>query len=134
MRIVAVAYYALVPAEVFESSVGRPARVHVEWEDEAGGTARALDDAGVPLPLAFDHATMVGTAVQRIRGKLRYAPVAFELLPPEFTARTNVEAAPHGSPSPSGSPALCQSAVKPSWTSAPPLLAAASQVGKPFLV
>ncbi len=95
MRIVAVAYYALVPAEVFESSVGRPARVHVEWEDEAGGTARALDDAGVPLPLAFDHATMVGTAVQRIRGKLRYAPVAFELLPPEFTlldARRTYEA------------------------------------------
>ncbi len=36
-------------------------------------------------PLAFDHSSILGTAVQRLRGKIDYAPVGFELLPPEFT-------------------------------------------------
>jgi 8-oxo-dGTP diphosphatase len=85
MRIVSVAHYALVPAAVFERTTGAPARVRVAWEGETGGPAEALDPDEVPLPLAFDHAAMIGTAVQRVRGKLGYAPIAFELLPPAFT-------------------------------------------------
>ncbi len=37
------------------------------------------------LKLAFDHDSIIGIAVQRIRGKLNYAPIGFELLPDEFT-------------------------------------------------
>lgn len=35
--------------------------------------------------LAFDHATILSVALQRLRGKIDYAPIAFELVPPTFT-------------------------------------------------
>ena len=35
--------------------------------------------------LAFDHAEIVAAAVVRLRGKVRYQPVGFELLPAKFT-------------------------------------------------
>ena len=35
--------------------------------------------------LAFDHAQIVRVAVERLRGKVRYRPVGFELLPRKFT-------------------------------------------------
>jgi ADP-ribose pyrophosphatase YjhB (NUDIX family) len=35
--------------------------------------------------LAFDHAEIVATALARLRGKVRYQPIGFELLPPKFT-------------------------------------------------
>jgi 8-oxo-dGTP diphosphatase len=42
----------------------------------------AFDD----LPkLAFDHADILEKARERLRGKVRYAPVGFELLPPRFS-------------------------------------------------
>jgi 8-oxo-dGTP diphosphatase len=37
--------------------------------------------------LAFDHAEILGTALERIRGKLTYAPIGFELLPHKFTIK-----------------------------------------------
>ncbi|MGQ0600419.1 MAG: NUDIX hydrolase [Anaerolineales bacterium] len=71
-RVVTVAYFALVPDDV---------------------TARAGDDAAEvawysvsDLPaLAFDHADIVHYALQRLRYKLEYTAVGFELLPNEFT-------------------------------------------------
>jgi hypothetical protein len=36
-------------------------------------------------PMALDHRRILATAFGRIRGKLKYRPVVFELLPPEFT-------------------------------------------------
>jgi hypothetical protein len=36
-------------------------------------------------PLAFDHRRILATALGRLRGKLKYRPVVFELLPPTFT-------------------------------------------------
>lgn len=85
MRIIAVAHYALVPAATFEGATGVQGRVHVPWEGEAGGPVEVLDAEGSPFPLAFDHAEILGAAVKRIRGKLSYVPIAFELLPAEFT-------------------------------------------------
>jgi hypothetical protein len=35
--------------------------------------------------MALDHRRIVATALGRLRGKLRYRPVVFELLPPTFT-------------------------------------------------
>lgn len=35
--------------------------------------------------LAFDHAAIIQTALQRLRGKVRYQPIGFELLPGHFT-------------------------------------------------
>jgi hypothetical protein len=63
---------------------------------EAGLVAEALRDerpaAGqwsdlpeLGRPMAFDHRRILATAMGRLRGKLKYRPVVFELLPPEFT-------------------------------------------------
>jgi hypothetical protein len=52
---------------------GRPAAE--QWAD--------LPELG--RPMAFDHRRILATALGRLRGKLKYRPVVFELLPPEFT-------------------------------------------------
>jgi hypothetical protein len=36
-------------------------------------------------PMRFDHRRIVATAIARLRAKLKYRPVVFELLPDEFT-------------------------------------------------
>jgi 8-oxo-dGTP diphosphatase len=35
--------------------------------------------------LAFDHAEILAMALARLKGKLRYQPIGFELLPRKFT-------------------------------------------------
>lgn len=61
---------------------------------EAGIPAEALRDAGGAVsedsrqfgrPMAFDHRRILATAMGRLRGKLKYRPVVFELMPPDFT-------------------------------------------------
>ncbi len=53
-----------------------------------GGTdarnAAWVDVASLPR-LAFDHKTILQTALERLRAKIRYQPIGFELLPPKFT-------------------------------------------------
>ncbi len=96
MRIVTVAYLALMPEAAFtralESEAGLSAAiVAVPWTGEAGGpvAAFALSDRAraTPLSLAFDHAEIVALAILRLRGKLDYSDVAFALLPEVFTLR-----------------------------------------------
>lgn len=89
-RVITVAYSALVDARRFQGAdlaAGGTtvARLEVPWKHAEGGPVRALDGSGKPLPLAFDHASILGMAVQRLRGKLDYSLLAFELLPPLFT-------------------------------------------------
>lgn len=45
----------------------------------------AWHDAYAPPALAFDHALILATALERLRGKIRYQPIGFRLLPPKFT-------------------------------------------------
>ena len=35
--------------------------------------------------MALDHRRMLATAIARLRGKIKYRPVVFELMPPAFT-------------------------------------------------
>ncbi len=89
-RVISVAYYALVDlrrVEAIEDEGRRLAPLEVPWEGELGGPVVALGPDGDPLPLAFDHAAILGTAALRLRGKLDYAPIGFELLPDTFTLR-----------------------------------------------
>lgn len=74
MRIVSVAYTALVRPDLAPL-------VH------AGSDAADVRWVGVerPPPLAFDHAKILGKAVQRLRGKIDYTNIAFELVPATFT-------------------------------------------------
>ena len=89
-RVVSVAYYALVPAERLLAVLGDGqqrvlGRLDVPWKGITGGAVQVLDGNGKPQRLAFDHAEILGTTVQRLRGKIDYAPVGFELLPQAFT-------------------------------------------------
>jgi 8-oxo-dGTP diphosphatase len=89
-RVVSIAYFALVEQRRFEKVGDRnpdviTPRLRVPWEGESGGPVEALGADRRPLPLAFDHAEMLGTAVKRLRGKLDYAPIGFELLGDTFT-------------------------------------------------
>ena len=89
-RVISVAYVALIDrARLLEASPGSNALVHarleVPWEGETGGPVEAHRADGTTLPLAFDHSDILGTAVKRIRGKLDYAPIGFQLLPSRFT-------------------------------------------------
>lgn len=92
-RVISVAYMALADLRRVEQAAARPgderyiAPLRVGWAGQAGGPVEALDADGQPLALPFDHATIIGTAVRRLRGKLDYAPVGFELLSREFTLR-----------------------------------------------
>ncbi|MCL1470219.1 NUDIX hydrolase [Argonema antarcticum] len=72
-RIVTVAYYALVNS----------------WEHSLNATTDASDAAWFPVtqlpPLAFDHSSIFEVALTRLKGKVRYQPIGFELLPKKFT-------------------------------------------------
>jgi 8-oxo-dGTP diphosphatase len=89
-RVVTVSYYALVDAKRFHSKTAPAAvsaQVVVPWPGETGGPVDVVDEGGTPLPLFLDHADILGLAVKRLRGKLDYSPVGFQLLPTEFTLR-----------------------------------------------
>ncbi len=43
------------------------------------------DAANLGDPMQFDHRRVLATAIGRLRGKLKYRPVVFELMPPTFT-------------------------------------------------
>jgi 8-oxo-dGTP diphosphatase len=72
-RVVSVAYYALVKLA----------------DHPTMSAGDASDAAWFPLtqlpPLAFDHAEIVKIALERLRTKVRYQPIGFELLPQQFT-------------------------------------------------
>jgi 8-oxo-dGTP diphosphatase len=85
--VLSVAHYALVDEARFRAATGEDvvaARLRVPWEGETGGPVEAEGPEG-PLPLAFDHAEIIGLAVKRLRGKLDYAPIGFQMLGPTFT-------------------------------------------------
>jgi len=84
-RVITSAYYALVDAQRFVAIAPEPARIVVPWPGEAGGPVDLVGGDGQALQLAFDHADILGMAVLRIRGKLDYTPIGFQLLPPTFT-------------------------------------------------
>ncbi len=64
------------------------------WRDREATGGAADERRPVPLhrpdllpgrAMAFDHRRILATALGRLRGKLKYRPVVFELLPPTFT-------------------------------------------------
>ncbi len=72
-RIISVAYYALVNKHQYELIAGRDT-LKAEWFEVS------------KLPkLAFDHNNIVNTAIQRLKGKVTYQPIGFELLDEKFT-------------------------------------------------
>ena len=76
-RVVSVAYYALVSAELLPKVRGGDDAREARWFNVAQAQA---------LPLAFDHNTILTTALMRLRGKIDCDPrIAVGLVPDEFT-------------------------------------------------
>lgn len=74
-RVVSVAYFALVKMGVHHVKAASDAR-SVAWF--------SIDDTP---SLAFDHERILDDALRRLRSKVRYQPIGFELLPRKFTLR-----------------------------------------------
>ncbi|MDJ0593699.1 MAG: NUDIX domain-containing protein [Pleurocapsa sp. MO_226.B13] len=72
-RIITVAYYALINIEEYTLKAQTDAKNAAWFSVEQ-------------LPaLAFDHEKILNVAKQRLKGKLRYQPIGFELLPAKFS-------------------------------------------------
>lgn len=72
-RVITVAYFALVPHDAITPYPGRET-TETKW----------FSIFKLP-PLAFDHAKIIDYAFTRLRYKLEYTSVGFQLLPDEFT-------------------------------------------------
>jgi 8-oxo-dGTP diphosphatase len=73
-RVITVAYFALVPASALPALQAGDDAADAQWW--------SMYD--LP-PLAFDHAEILDYALTRLRYKLEYSAVGFELLPEKFT-------------------------------------------------
>ena len=71
-RVISVAYFALVDAQKFEIKPDTDAE-NVQW----------IDINNVPK-LAFDHNLILNKAIERLKAKLSYQPIGFDLLPKKF--------------------------------------------------
>ncbi len=77
-RVVSVVYYALVRSKRHKAKAGSDASNAAWW---------AIDDAQKKLRelRSFDHHEILTVALKRLRAKVRYEPIAFDLVPHEFT-------------------------------------------------
>lgn len=72
-RVISVAYFALVKPTEYTLEAGLDIDA-VQWF--------SLEEVA---DLAFDHQQILSVAVERLKGKIRYQPIGFELLPAQFT-------------------------------------------------
>lgn len=72
-RVVTVVYFALI--NLVQHKIGA---------DSDAQDVRWFPISALPS-LAFDHADIMEVAIERLRGKVRYQPIGFELLPQYFT-------------------------------------------------
>jgi 8-oxo-dGTP diphosphatase len=72
-RIISIAYMALVKSSQFQQLKASTDAENAQW----------FNFRELP-PLAFDHKDILNTAIERIRAKIRYQPIGFELLDRKF--------------------------------------------------
>lgn len=84
-RVVTVAYYALVSPDKAKVVQAGDDATEAEWVSVAGSLLEMTDPSKRMRLLAFDHTFILEKALERIRGKIDYAPIAFELVPETFT-------------------------------------------------
>jgi 8-oxo-dGTP diphosphatase len=73
-RVITIAYYALVPSQDLTLAAGSDTS-GVCW----------FPAARLPEAVAFDHRLILEKALSRLRNKVEYTPIAFQLLSPIFT-------------------------------------------------
>ena len=72
-RIISIAYFALVKSSMFQQLKASTDATEAQW----------FNINKLPV-LAFDHKEILQTAIERIRAKIRYQPIGFELLDKNF--------------------------------------------------
>lgn len=72
-RVISVSYLGLVKPETYENNGGTAKQI---WMDI---------DSAMQMSLAFDHNEILKYALERLRGKMEYTDIVFNLLPDEFT-------------------------------------------------
>lgn len=72
-RVVSVAYFALVKSGIYQKLKAGSDAQNAQW----------FSIKELPQ-LAFDHKDILETAIQRVRAKIRYQPIGFELLDKKF--------------------------------------------------
>ncbi len=72
-RVISIAYYALVKLSDYNAQAGTDT-TNIKW----------FSISDIP-DLAFDHANILEVAKERLKGKIKYQPIGFELLPEKFT-------------------------------------------------
>ena len=72
-RIISVAYFGLVKSALFQKLKASTDAAEAKWF-----SIKKLPD------LAFDHKKILGIAIERLRAKVRYQPIGFELLDKRF--------------------------------------------------
>jgi 8-oxo-dGTP diphosphatase len=72
-RVITIAYYALIASDKLSLVAGADA-AEAQW----------FPASSLP-PLAFDHKSILDYALERLRNKLEYTTVGFQLLPEKFT-------------------------------------------------
>ncbi len=75
-RVISVSYFALIRPDLAPFVKAGGDASHAQWFSV---------DAARKLDLAFDHSEIFDTALKRIRGKLDYSDIAFDLVPLTFT-------------------------------------------------
>lgn len=89
--VITVAYLVLAPAAAMHLELDNQpgvalAPIRVPWKGEKGGAVQILLPDG-QSQLALGHNELVSMAVLRLRGKLRYTPIALALMPKRFPLR-----------------------------------------------
>jgi 8-oxo-dGTP diphosphatase len=72
-RVISVAYFAMVKSGLFQQLMASTDAENAQW----------FNIKELP-PLAFDHKEILQVAVERVRTKIRYEPIGFELLDRKF--------------------------------------------------
>lgn len=72
-RVISIGYYALVKLSDYNAQAGADA-TNIQW----------FSISDIP-ELAFDHEKILSVATERLKGKIKYQPIGFELLPEKFT-------------------------------------------------
>lgn len=77
MRIITVAYFALLPYNILEKQ-------DIYGQDDAK-EARWFSLRRIPKNTGFDHRQILKDLLERLKGKISYTNIAFSLVPEEFT-------------------------------------------------
>lgn len=72
-RVISVSYFALVKSAMFQQLKASTDAENAQW----------FNIKSLPA-LAFDHKQILNTAIERVRAKIRYQPIGFELLDRKF--------------------------------------------------